>query len=184
MLTSLFAFIVFVNAQSNTLVPANLQTPAISLEKTYTDANAFNGYDHDNHGGCDKCKKSKKHGACNQPGNHYGKHKKHGKHHGSSHNSCCQNNQNRNCSGNDRWSDRNRRDRRNDRWGNDNQRNRRDDTRYGSDQRDSDNQYRGVSSRTSQRRVNGNTQVKTNRPGTARRVGSRPTSSRPAGSRL
>lgn len=173
MLTALFVCVIFVDAQSETRTPENRQMPGINLEKIYGETEAFDsygqGYGKTRHDGCDKCKKSKKHGACNQPGKHYGKHKKRG----SGKHSCCKHNQNRSCGGNDRWSDRNSRDRRNDRWGNDNPRDRRDNTRYGSEQRDNDRQYRGGASRTSQRRVNGNSQVKTNRPGAARRVGTR-----------
>ncbi len=182
-LTSLFACAVIGNAQTKTLVPADLQTPGIRLEKIHEAAAQPSGdYDHGRatRGDCDKCKKSKKQGACNKPGKHYGKHKhRGGKGNCSNHNACCENRKNRGCDDNNRWSERNRRDRRDDGWGNDNNRDRRDDNnrRFSSTRQDRDSQYRG-NSRSSQRRVAGTNQVRTNRPGTARRAGARPTVSR------
>ena len=184
-LTSLFAFTVFVNVQTQTLVFADLQTPGIGFEKSHRVAEqvsgAFNsrGYDYGRNAGgdCDKChkwKKSKKHGACSNPGKHHGKHKHRGKHYGSCHNACCEYRKNRDCDDKDRWSERNHRDRRDDRWGNDNNRDRRDgnDRRFTSTRRDRDGQYRN-NSRSSQRKVVSTGPVKTNRPGTARKAGSR-----------
>lgn len=168
-LTSLFAFTVIVNAETKTPVSAWQHTPGIDFEQIHPLAEqrsgAFNGhdYDRDGHGDCDKChkwKKSKKHGACGKPGKHYGKHEHRGKHHGSCHNSCRGSRKNRDCGDNDRWSERRRHDQRNDRW---------DERNRG----DRDDQYRG-NSRSSQRKVVSTGQSKTNRPGTARRAGSRP----------
>ncbi len=185
-LTSLFAFTVIVNAQAQTLVAAERQTPGIGLENIYRMAEqrsgAFNsrGYDHgrDERGDCDKChkgKKSKKHGACGKPGKHYGKHKHRGNHCGSCRNSCCESGRNRDCNDNDRWSERNRRDQPDDRWDGRNRRDRRDDNnrRFTSTRGDRDDQYRG-NSRSSQRKAASTGQSKTNRPDTARRAGSRP----------
>lgn len=183
-LTALFAFTIFVNVQTQTLVSAGRQTPGFGFEKIQREveqrSGVFNarGYDddRDGRGDCDHCrkwKKSKKHGACNQPGKHYGKHKHRGKHQGGCHNSCCESRKNRDCGDKDRWNGRNGHGQRdNDHWGD---RNRRDDNnrRFTSTRGDRDDQYRG-SSRSSQRKVVSAGKVKTNRPGVARRAGSRP----------
>lgn len=173
-LTSLFASMLVVNAQTQTHASANLQTPGFRFEKSHGVTEQPSGvytsrnYDHgrDNHCDCNKCKKSKKQGSCSHPGKHYGKHKHQNKHHNSCHTSRCEQDKNRDYNDRDRWSSGNQRDRRDD--------NKRPNT---STRRDRGSQYPG-DSRSSQRRGGATRQVKTNRPGAARKVGSRPSAAR------
>lgn len=187
-LTPLLVFAVMACVQSRTPGVAEQPIPVIRFDGI-PEAEQFvsfhnRDYDQNACGDCDKCykgKKSKRHCACGQPGKHYGKHKHRGKHQGACRSTCCEYRRNRDCEDDDRWSERSCRDNRgrDDRWGDDNRRDRRgdDDRRFTSTRGDRDDQYRG-SSRSSQRKVVTTGQVKTNRPGTARRPGSRPTGSR------
>lgn len=200
-LSSLFALSLILNTQTQLLASTDRQSPGIGTDDFHKTAEQQSGtfshaFGRDHRGDCDKChngKKSKKHGSCNQPGNHYGKHRHHNKHQ----NSCGTYKKNRSCGDPDRWNDRNRRDHRNDRWGNDNQSDRRgyDDRNRGYEDRDRrgyndrdqrttsssrpdrNKQYRS-GSRTAQRKVVSTGQSKTNRPGVARRAGSRQLASR------